>query len=63
MVAGCPRQAAQKNARENAMTPELKVALISGGMHDALYARIPEFERAAGVGYGLLPRRASRVER
>jgi multiple sugar transport system substrate-binding protein len=32
------------------MKSHLKVALIAGGMYDHLYTRIPEFERATGVG-------------
>jgi multiple sugar transport system substrate-binding protein len=35
------------------MPSPLKVALISGGMYDALYARIPEFERAHGVAVSI----------
>ncbi len=31
------------------MRSPLRVALISGGMYDRLYARIPQFERATGV--------------
>jgi multiple sugar transport system substrate-binding protein len=31
------------------MGSDLKIALISGGMYDRLYARIPQFEQATGV--------------
>ena len=31
------------------MASDLKIALISGGMYDRLYARIPQFEQATGV--------------
>ena len=31
------------------MAAKLKVALISGGMYDRLYERVPQFEREAGV--------------